>query len=133
MKELLKEYLHIIKNIQECRLDDYELICKITRLHQKIADYLGIKNEAEYIRLRAIFSHMGLICGLYFAREEKLNNNTDVDLMADNLRLFLCSSEAKMFIQGDDFALKQLGYSAEARMFIQGDVAELKQLPCFKR
>ncbi len=117
MKELLKEYLHIIKNIQECKelgVNPYELNSQRIRLHRKIADYFGIKNEAEYLKLREIFSNMDLICGLYSTCEEwKLKDNTDIALMADNLNRFLGS--------------------AEARMFIQGDVAELKQLPCFKR
>lgn len=119
MMKLLKEYLRTIKNIQECQelgvnpYGLYELNNQRIRLHRKIADYFGIKNEAEYLKLREIFSNMDLICDLYSKCEEwKLKDNTDIALMADNLNRFLGS--------------------AEARMFIQGDVSELKQLPCFR-
>ena len=57
---------------------------------------------------------MDLICRLYSDCEEwKLENHTDVVLMANDLYKFLTSAEAKMFIQGD--------------------VKELKHLPCFQR
>ena len=61
MKELIKEYLETIKNIQECNevgLIPYELNSERVRLHRKIADYLDLKNESEYLRLREIFSNM---------------------------------------------------------------------------
>lgn len=116
MKELLIEYLEVLKNIQECNetgLLPYTLNTERVRLHRKIADYLDVKNEYEYLRLREIFANMDLICGLYSECEEwKLKSHTDVVLMADNLNKFLTSSEAKMFIQGD--------------------VKELKFLPCFR-
>ena len=117
MKELLIEYLEVIKNIQECNetgLLPYTLNTERVRLHRKIADYLDIKSEMEYLKLKEIFANMDLICGLYSECEEwKLKNHTDIVLMADNLKRFLTSAEAKMFIQGD--------------------VKELKHLPCFQR
>ena len=117
MKELLIEYLEVIKNIQECNetgLLPYTLNTERVRLHRKIAEYLGIKNEMEYLKLKEIFANMDLICRLYSECEEwKLENHTDIVLMADNLKRFLTSAEAKMFIQGD--------------------VKELKHLPCFQR
>lgn len=116
MKELIKEYLETIKNIQECNevdLISYELNSERIRLHRKIADYLGLKNEFEYLKLKEIFANMDLICNLYSECEEwKLENHTDVVLMANDLYRFLTS--------------------AEARLFIQGDVKELKHLPCFR-
>lgn len=117
MKELLIEYLEIIKNVQECNetgLLSYTLNTERVRLHRKIANYLDIKNEMEYLKLKEIFANMDLICRLYSECEEwKLKNHTDVVLMADDLYRFLTSAEAKMFIQGD--------------------VKELKHLPCFRR
>ena len=116
MKELLIEYLEVIKNIQECNetgLLPYTLNTERVRLHRKIADYLGLKNEFEYLRLKEIFSNMDSICCIYSNCEEwKLKDHTDIVLMADNLKRFLTSAEAKMFIQGD--------------------VKELKFLPCFR-
>ena len=117
MKELLVEYLETIKNIQECNetsLLPYALNTERVRLHRMIADYMDVKNEWEYLKLKEIFANMDLICKLYSDCEEwKLENHTDVVLMADNLYRFLTSAEAKMFIQGD--------------------VKELKHLPCFQR
>lgn len=117
MKELLVEYLETIKNIQECNevgLIPYELNSERVRLHRMIADYMDVKNEWEYLKLKEIFANMDLICRLYSDCEEwKLENHTDVVLMANDLYKFLTSSEAKMFIQGD--------------------VKELKYLPCFQR
>ncbi len=117
MKGLIKEYLETIKNIQECNevgLIPYELNSERVRLHRKIADYLDLKNEIEYLRLKEIFSNMDLICSIYSECEEwKLRDSTDVALMTNNLYWFLTSAEAKMFIQGD--------------------VKELKHLPCFQR
>ena len=118
MKELLVEYLEIIKNVQEYEGEGgfpiYSLNQERVRLHRKIADYLDIKSEMEYLKLKEIFANMDLICGLYSECEEwKLENHTDVVLMANDLYKFLTSAEAKMFIQGD--------------------VKELKHLPCFQR
>lgn len=118
MKELLVEYLEIIKNIQDYEGEGgfpiYSLNQERLRLHRMIADYMNIKNELEYIKLKEIFANMDLICRLYSKCEEwKLKDHTDIVLMADNLKRFLTSAEAKMFIQGD--------------------VKELKHLPCFQR
>ncbi len=116
MKELIKEYLETIKNIQECNeagLIPYELNSERVRLHRKIADYLGLKNESEYLRLKDIFSNMDLICSIYSECEEwKLRDNTDIALMTNDLFWFLSSSEA--------------------RLFIEGKASDLKQLPCIK-
>lgn len=112
MKELIKKYLETIKNIQECNevgLIPYELNSERVRLHRKIADYLGLKNEAEYLRLREIFSNMDLICNIYSDCEEwELRDSTDVVLMTNNLYWFLSSSEARLFIEGKVSDLKQL-------------------------
>lgn len=112
MKELIKEYLEIIKNIQECNevgLVPYELNSERVRLHRKIADYLGLKNEFEYLRLKEIFSNMNLICSIYSSCEEwKLKDRTDIALMTNNLFYFLSSSEARLFIEGKASDLKQL-------------------------
>ena len=117
MKELLVEYLETIKNIQECNETDllpYALNTERVKLHRMIADYMDVKNEWEYLKLKEIFANMDLICRLYSDCEEwKLENHTDVVLMANDLYKFLTSAEAKMFIQGD--------------------VKELKHLPCFQR
>lgn len=116
MKELIKEYLETIKNIQECNevgLVPYELNSKRIKLHRKIADYLDLKNESEYLRLKEIFSNMDLICNIYSECEEwKLMDSTDVALMTNNLFWFLSSSEA--------------------RLFIDGKVSDLKRLPCIQ-
>ena len=116
MRELIKEYLTTLKNIQDCNesgLIPYELNSERIRLHREIADYLNIKNEYEYLRLREIFSNMDLICGIYSEAEEwKLRNYTDIVLMTNNLFYFLTS--------------------AEARLFIEGKVKELNHLPCFR-
>lgn len=112
MKELIKEYLETIKNIQECNevgLVPYELNSERVRLHRKIADYLGLKNEFEYLRLKEIFSNMNLICSIYSSCEEwKLKDRTDIALMTNNLFYFLSSSEALLFIEGKVSDLKQL-------------------------
>lgn len=112
MKELIKEYLKTIKNIQECNevgLIPYELNSERLRLHRKIADYLGLKNEYEYLRLRKIFSNMDLICNIYSDCEEwKLRDSTDIALMTNALFRFLSSSEARLFINGKVGNLKQL-------------------------
>ncbi len=117
MKELLKDYLRTIKGIQECDemgVSPYSLNNERIRLHKKIADWLGLKGEAEYLRLKEVFSNMDLVCSLYSACEEwKLKDETDISLMADNLHRFLGS--------------------AEARLFLEGDVSMLKNLPCFNR
>ena len=112
MKELIKEYLETIKNIQECNevgLVPYELNSERVRLHRKIADYLGLKNEFEYLRLKEIFSNMNLICSIYSSCEEwKLKDRTDIALMTNNLFYFLSSSEALLFIEGKASDLRQL-------------------------
>lgn len=117
MKELLKDYLRTIKGIQECDemgVSPYSLNNERIRLHKKIANLLGLKSEAEYLRLKEVFSNMDLVCSLYSACEEwKLKDETDISLMADNLNRFLGS--------------------AEARLFLEGDVSALKNLPCFNR
>ncbi len=118
MLELLKEYLEIIKNVQEYEGEGgfpiYSLNQERIRLHRMIADYMDVKNEWEYLKLKEIFANMDLICKLYSDCEEwKLENHTDVVLMANDLYKFLTSAEAKMFIQDD--------------------VKELKHLPCFQR
>ena len=68
MKELLVEYLEIIKNVQEYEGESgfpiYSLNQERVRLHRKIADYLDIKSEMEYLKLKEIFANMDLICGL---------------------------------------------------------------------
>ena len=112
MKELIKEYLETIKNIQECNevgLIPYELNSERVRLHRLIADYLGLKNESEYLRLKEIFSNMDLICSIYSDCEEwKLRDSTDIALMTNNLFYFLSSREAVLFIEGKVSNLKQL-------------------------
>lgn len=117
MKGLLKDYLRTIKGIQECDemgVSPYSLNNERIRLHRKIFEYLGLKNEFQYLRLKEVFSNMDLVCSLYSACEEwKLKDATDISLMADNLNRFLGS--------------------AEARLFLEGDVEELKNLPCFNR
>jgi hypothetical protein len=117
MKEFLKDYLRTIKSIQECNemgVSPYSLNNERIRLHKKIVDLLGLKGEVGYLRLKEVFSNMELVCGLYSACEEwKLKDETDISLMADNLRRFLGS--------------------AEARLFLEGDVSALKNLPCFWR
>lgn len=116
MKELIREYLETIKNIQECNevgLVPYELNSERIRLHRKIADYLDLKNESEYLRLKEIFSNMDLICSIYSECEEwKLRDSTDIALMTHDLFWFLSSSEA--------------------RLFIDGKVSDLKRLPCIQ-
>lgn len=117
MKELLKDYLRVVRSIQSCGeagIAVYSLNNERIRLHKKIADYFGLKGEVGYLRLKEVFSNMDLVCGLYSACEEwKLKDETDISLMADNLNRFLGS--------------------AEARLFLEGDVEELKNLPCFRR
>ncbi|MBQ3801802.1 MAG: hypothetical protein II837_16095 [Treponema sp.] len=112
MKELIKEYLETIKNIQGCNevgLIPYELNSERVRLHRLIADYLGLKNESEYLRLKEIFSNMDLICSIYSDCEEwKLRDSTDIALMTNNLFYFLSSREAVLFIEGKVSNLKQL-------------------------
>ena len=53
MLELLKEYLEIIKNIQDYEgeggLPLYSLNQERVRLHRKIMDYFDLKNEFEYL------------------------------------------------------------------------------------
>lgn len=115
-KELYKQaYLRTIKGIQECNemgVSPYSLNNERIRLHKKIADLLGLKGEAEYLRLKEVFSNMELICGLYsYSEEWRLRGEIDISLMANNLHWFLGS--------------------AEARLFLEGDVSALKNLPCF--
>ena len=117
MKGLLKDYLRVVRSVQSCGeagIAVYSLNNERIRLHKKIADWLGLKGEVEYLRLKEVFSNMELVCSLYSTCEEwKLKDETDISLMANNLHWFLTS--------------------AEARLFLEGDVKELKNLPCFRR
>ena len=118
MFELLKEYLETIKSIQEYEGNDgfalYSLNQERVRLHRKIMNYLNLKNESEYIRLKEVFANMDKVCEIYSECEEwKLKDFRDIKMMAQDLERFLTS--------------------AECRLFLEGKATFLLELPCFNR
>ena len=112
MQKLLKEYLEIIKNIQECNEGGfivYSLNQERIRLHRKIMDYLGLQNESEYLRLKEVFANMDKICEIYSTCEEwKLKDETDIKHMSRYLRIFLTSAEGRFYLEGKTVPLLEL-------------------------
>lgn len=113
MLELLKEYLEIIKNVQDCEGEGgfpiYSLNQERIRLHRKIMDYLDLKNESEYLRLKEVFSNMDKVCAIYSECEEwKLKDKSDIKQMARYLERFITSQECYWFLKGKSVSLLEL-------------------------
>ena len=113
MLELLKEYLEIIKNVQDYEGEGgfpiYSLNQERIRLHRKIMDYLGLKNESEYLRLKDIFANIDKICEIYSECEEwKLKNENDIKRMAQYLEIFITSQECYWYLKGKSVPLLEL-------------------------
>ena len=113
MRELLVEYLEIIKNVQDYEGEGgfpiYSLNQERIRLHRKIMDYLDLKNESEYSRLKEVFSNMDKVCAIYSECEEwKLKDESDINQMARYLERFITSQECYWFLRGKYTSLLKL-------------------------
>ena len=113
MKELLIEYLEVIKNIQDCNNDGVPVVYTLNqeriKLHRQIMDCLGLKNEYEYLRLKDVFGNMDKICGIYSQCEEwKLKDESDVKAMSQYLERFFTSAEGSFFLEGKTVPLEKL-------------------------
>ena len=113
MIDLLIEYLEVIKNIQDCNNSGLPVVYTLNqeriKLHRKIMDYMGLKNEYEYLRLKDVFGNMDKICEIYSQCEEwKLKNESDVKVMSQYLEKFLTSAEGRFFLEGKTVPLLDL-------------------------
>ena len=111
MRDLIKEYLQTIKDIQElgCTQTPYALEEQRQKLHShilnRISTYLctdGYNSYTDaYIRSKTIFNNLDIICNIYSECEEwKLLDEGDVSAMTNYLFRYITSSECLMYLEG---------------------------------
>ena len=101
MIELLKDYLYVIKAMQDCGGNLYSLNQRRIELHGKIVEALGISQFEGYLRLKLFTDNLDKVCELYSAAEEwKLKTDYDVKWMAKYLERLLSSTEARLYLEG---------------------------------
>ena len=101
MKELLEQYLYVIKAMQDCGATLYSFNQKRIELHTKIVETLGISQFEGYLRLKLFTDNLDKVCELYSTAEEwKLQSDRDVEFMAKYLERLLSSTEARLYLEG---------------------------------
>lgn len=102
-RELMLEYITIIKNIQDLSNDSiltpYALETSRVEKHREIEEYLKLDSPFEKERLKDLLSKMDYICKRYSDCEEwKLQDDRDVKRMTRYICDFISSYEGEIYI-----------------------------------
>lgn len=101
MTELLKDYLYVIKAMQDCGENLYSLNQRRIELHRKIVETLGISPLGGYLRLKLFTDNLDKVNNLYSGDEAwRLKTDSDVRWMAKYLERLLSSTEAMLYLEG---------------------------------
>ncbi len=101
MIELLKDYLYVIKAMQDCGENLYSLNQRRIELHGKIVEALGISQFDGYLRLKLFTDNLDKVNKLYSGDEAwRLKTDFDVRWMARYLERLLSSTEARLYLEG---------------------------------